>query len=137
LKPERVDLTGVCDATELARRVLQTRLGEVRRLAIGLEQRDKQALHDFRIACKRLRYAAERFEDLEPSLETAAERLALLQDTLGEVRDRDVLLTVLPAPMAETERRLRKEREQLVDRAAGLWAEVQELVRACPLIVFQ
>ncbi|MBV9332931.1 MAG: CHAD domain-containing protein [Candidatus Eremiobacteraeota bacterium] len=130
MKPERVDLRGVENVDELVERVLQTRLREARELAIGLQVRDKQSLHDFRIACKRLRYALERFQGLEPSLEQIAERLALLQDALGEAHDRDVLLTILPPTMPATERRLQSERSELVERAAALWRELEQMMRA-------
>jgi CHAD domain-containing protein len=137
LKPERIDLRGANGAIEIARRVLQTRLREARRLAVGLDLRDQRSLHDFRIACKRLRYALERFEEREPALHASAERLARLQDALGEAHDRDVLLAVLPPLMAQTERRLQAQRETSVDDAVHLWAHAQEAMRRCPLIVFE
>lgn len=137
MKPERVDLSGVTDAAALARRVVQTRLREVRRLAAGLERRDRQGLHDFRIACKRLRYALERFADIEPALESPAKGLASMQGALGEAHDRDVLLAILPPGMAQTERRLRAERDESVDRAGLLWAQAQQLLRDCDFIVFE
>ena len=118
------------DVRELVDRIVQARLGEARALTIGLERRDKQGLHDFRIAGKRLRYALERFQALEPSLEAAAERLALLQDALGEAHDRDVLLGILPPAMTATERRLRSEREEFVDRAIAQWRELEQLMQA-------
>lgn len=130
MKPQRVDLHGVENVDELVERVLQTRLREARSLASGLERRDKQGLHDFRIACKRLRYALERFQTVEPSLEEIAERLATLQDALGEAHDRDVLLQILPPTMQETERRLQRERTELVDRGAGLWQELEQMLHA-------
>jgi CHAD domain-containing protein len=130
MKPERVELTGVRDARELAERVVQTRLREARALTEGLQRRDKQGLHDFRIACKRLRYALERFAALEPSYEEIAERLSLLQDALGEAHDRDVLLAILPPAMTATERRLRTDREECVDRAAALWHESDAMMQA-------
>lgn len=130
MKPQRVDLRGVTSVDELVGRVLQTRLHEARALSTGLATRDKQGLHDFRIACKRLRYALERFEAVEPSLERIAERLALLQDALGEAHDRDVLLTILPPTMPVTERKLKSERSELVDRAAASWAELQQMMQA-------
>jgi len=120
---------------ELARRVLRTRVCEVLRLAGGLQRRDQPGLHAFRIACKRVRYALERFADLEPTLETAVKPFAQLQDALGEAHDRDVLLSILPVAMEQTEHRLTGEREACVDRAVGLWAQAQELLRDCPLIV--
>lgn len=137
MKPEPVLLRGVTDSTELARRVLHTRLCEVRRLAGGLEQRERLALHDFRIACKRFRYALERFSELEPSLEAPAKSFTLLQDALGEAHDRDVLLSILPAAMAQTEHRLRTEREACVDRAGALWTQAQELLLDRPLTFFE
>jgi CHAD domain-containing protein len=130
MKPKRVDLHGVDDVDELVDRVVKTRLREARGLATGLEQRDKQGLHDFRIACKRLRYALERFQALEPSLEQIADKLASLQDALGEAHDRDVLLAILPPTMPATERRLICDRETCVDRAVALWRELEQLMRA-------
>lgn len=130
MKPERVELRGVTNVDEIVDRVLQTRLREVRALSAGLERRDAQGLHDFRIACKRLRYALERFGAVEPSLEQIAERLALLQDALGEAHDRDVLLKILPPTMPTTERRLQNERAERVNRAGTLWRELQHMMQA-------
>lgn len=130
MKPKSIDLAGVDDVRELVDRIVQARLSEARALTIGLERHDKQGLHDFRIAGKRLRYALERFQTLEPSLEAAAERLALLQDALGEAHDRDVLLGILPPAMTATERRLRGEREEFVDRAIAQWRELEQLMQA-------
>lgn len=123
MKPERVDLREADNVDEIVRRVVQTRLGEVHSLATGLERRDRQGLHDFRIACKRLRYALERFASFDPSFERSAERFSALQDALGEAHDRDVLLTILPPTMGNTQRRLQEERERCVDRAAALWKQ--------------
>lgn len=130
MKPKRVDLAGVDEVDELVERVVRTRLGEARTLAPGLQRRDKKELHDFRIACKRLRYALERFGSLEPSLEQVADKLASLQAALGEAHDRDVLLTILPPTMPLTERRLMNDRERCVDRANALWRELEQLMQA-------
>lgn len=129
MKPERIDLHEVRDVRDLIDRVMQTRWREVRRLSDGLEVRDRQGLHDFRIACKRLRYASERFETIDASLQAAAERLAQMQDALGEAHDRDVLLSILPPTMGRTQRRLQQEREALVDRAVTQWVELRDLMR--------
>jgi CHAD domain-containing protein len=130
VKPQRVDLRGARHVGDVAKRILETRLNEARGLAGELEKRERQGLHDFRIACKRLRYALERFEALESSLALAADRIARLQDELGEAHDRDVLLAILPSAMGQTERRLQSEREACVDRAIMLWAEVRGLMQA-------
>ncbi|MBV8343817.1 MAG: CHAD domain-containing protein [Candidatus Eremiobacteraeota bacterium] len=123
MKPERIDLRGAGDLDDIVRRVVQTRLREVEGLASGLERRDKQGLHDLRIACKRLRYALERFEELDPLLAKQAQHFSALQDALGEAHDRDVLLTILPPTMGKTQQRLQQERERCVDRAAELWKQ--------------
>jgi CHAD domain-containing protein len=130
VKPERIDLGGVESPAELVGRVMQTRMREVRALATGLDRREKQGLHDFRIACKRLRYALERFQALEPSLDQIAEHLALLQDALGEAHDRDVLLAILPPTMVATQRRLQNEREACIDRAATIWTDLERMIQA-------
>ncbi len=129
MKAERIDLEGVDDVRQLVARVVRTRLHEARSLAGELERREKQGLHDFRIACKRLRYALERFQVLDASLEPVAGRLAQLQDALGEAHDRDVLLSILPPTMASTERRLMTDREACVDRAVAYWADLEQLMQ--------
>ena len=130
MKPQPVELGDATSVNEVIERVLETRLREVRDLTTGLRSRNQQGLHDFRIACKRLRYALERFEALDPSLESAAQRLAELQDALGEAHDRDGLLAILPPAMATTERRLRAEREASVDRAVAIWDDVRAVMEA-------
>ena len=130
MKPQRVDLRDARSIGDVAKSVLETRLREARALAGALERRERIDLHDFRIACKRLRYALERFEALDSMLALGADRLAQLQDELGEVHDRDVLLAILPPAMGQTERRLQSEREACVDRAIMLWSEVRGLMQA-------
>lgn len=130
MKPQRVELRGARDVGDVAKRVLETRSSEARALAGALERRERRGLHDFRIACKRLRYALERFEELDSSLALATDRLAQLQGELGEAHDRDVLLEILPPAMGQTERRLQSEREASVDRAIMLWGEVRGLMQA-------
>ena len=137
MKPQRVDLRGAKTRDDVARRVVRTRWREVRALSSGLEGRDMMSLHQFRIAGKRLRYALERFEEDDPALHEGAEQLARLQDALGEAHDRDVLLTILPPSMPQTQRRLQTERERYVDDAIALWAQAEHWLRSCTLIVFE
>ena len=129
MKPRRIDFDGAVTKREVIERVLGTRLSEAFDLAPALAGRDRQALHDFRIACKRLRYALECFTNGESEFDRAAERLACVQDALGAVHDRDVLLTILPPNMPETERRLMEEREEFLDRAAAEWNAVAPALR--------
>jgi CHAD domain-containing protein len=127
MKPDPIPLGGVAAAEELSGLVVQTRMREVHRLAPGLLRRERQGLHDFRIACKRLRYAFERFEALEPTLATMTPSLARLQDALGEAHDRDVLLAILPPTMMRTRDELESGRERFVEQAARLWMEFQAI----------
>jgi CHAD domain-containing protein len=127
VKPRRVELNGVRTVRDVIDAIVQTRREEAESLATALSSRQMQELHDFRIACKRLRYAMERFCKHVPELEEPAARLAEMQDALGEAHDRDVLLTVLPPTMPETEQRLKDERAALVQRAAEIWESLKGL----------
>jgi CHAD domain-containing protein len=126
MKPRRVDLDGARTARDVIDRVVRTRSDEAEALSAAFASGDAQALHDFRIACKRLRYAMERFCDRVPELAKPAERLAQMQDALGEAHDRDVMLAILPPTMPETERRLTDEREHLVRQAAEIWETLRD-----------
>jgi CHAD domain-containing protein len=130
VKPRLVELRDARTPRDVIRKILQLRLEESLSLAGELETREPEGLHDFRIACKRLRYAMERFAALDPSYEETASRLADLQDALGEAHDRDVLLTILPPAMELTQRRLQQERESYVDRAASLWNQLNQPLTA-------
>jgi len=128
VKPKRIELDRSADTAEIVRRIVEVRLSEARALAGHLQHRESAGLHAFRIACKRLRYALERFESLDPSLEKAAIKLAQVQDELGDTHDRDVLLAILPPGMGETQRRLLAEREGCVKRAKQFWRRVPALL---------
>jgi len=77
-----------------ARRIVRTRLDEV--LSFDPAVRDPQnakALHDLRIACKRLRYVLEITGHVFGPAGGGAEKEARwLQDVLGELHDCDVLI---------------------------------------------
>jgi CHAD domain-containing protein len=130
MKPQRVPLDSSAKTREIVANIVAGRLAEARALAGQLQRRQSKGLHAFRIACKRLRYALERFEHLDPSLEKAAIRLAQVQDELGETHDRDVLLSILPPTMGQTQRRLLEERDACVTRAKHLWRRVPELLNS-------
>ncbi|HEV3091940.1 MAG TPA: CHAD domain-containing protein [Candidatus Cybelea sp.] len=136
-KPERIELHGVADPGELMARVLAVRSRELGRLQGALQSGEGAGLHDFRIACKRLRYALERFEKVEPSLAPIAQSLSRLQDALGAVHDRDVLASILPPALEQAERKLHRERTAFVEQAVALWAQTKEKARVCTLILFE
>lgn len=72
-----------------AAEVLRRRHRKVRKLARNLSDLDGEGLHALRIGVKKLRYAAQFFEDVWPRRRTRhyLERLADLQQVLGDVHD--------------------------------------------------
>ena len=82
-----------------------------------LDPRDVEALHDMRIAAKRLRYVLEVTAPglRRPTRATAAKRAKELQDLLGEIHDCDVQLPRVEGLIA----RLRPRTPPRCARAAG------------------
>ena len=90
-----------CEASlaDNAERIVLVRLDELHRLApAALDPSQEEALHDMRIAAKRLRYV---LEVTEPALGSAAKRgigeARTLQEVLGEIHDCDVMLATVRA----------------------------------------
>jgi hypothetical protein len=82
---------------ENAALIVKVRLGELLELGEqALDPADEEALHDTRIAAKRLRYVLEMHEPLfgKPAAR-AAKQARRLQDLLGEIHDCDELLPVI------------------------------------------
>jgi CHAD domain-containing protein len=82
------------DLAEAAERIVRVRLDELCRLApAAMDPEDRGALHDMRIAAKRLRYV---LEVTAPCFgryaTTAAKRARDLQDLAGEIHDCDEML---------------------------------------------
>jgi CHAD domain-containing protein len=100
-----------------ARRIIDTRAAEVRSFSPAvLDPRNVEALHDMRIAAKRLRYVLELTTPVfgEPA-ESAAKRAKKLQDLLGEIHDCDVTIPRVERHIA----RLRLEDASTLREAAG------------------
>lgn len=89
-----------------AARIIEVRLDElVAFTPRALDPSEVQALHDMRIAAKRLRYLLEIFGDLfGPYARKAGKRAKELQDLIGEIHDCDVMLPLVHEIIAETER---------------------------------
>jgi CHAD domain-containing protein len=122
VKTRSIDLTIACGVDDAMRRIAIVRFAELLTLSPALRTHRPCDLHDFRIACKRLRYALERFTSKEPSLLEAASRLSQLQEALGNWRDREQLLTMVPA-LELTARRIANERDDALSRANALWRD--------------
>lgn len=93
---------GLADEAE---RIIRVRLDEVVAFTPrALDAEEIQALHDMRIAAKRLRYALEVFGDLYgPYAKQGGKRAKDLQDLIGEIHDCDVMLPRVHALIAELE----------------------------------
>ena len=103
-----------------AQRIVAVRFAEL--LAFvprALDPDEVEALHDMRIAAKRLRYVLEVTEDcFGPFGPDARRRAKELQDVLGDIHDCDVLLEEVEGPLADC---LRERRERLFERFLTFW----------------
>ena len=120
-KVKKLDPAG--DLRENARRIIETRAAEVRAFSpTVLDPRNVEALHDMRIASKRLRYVLELTAPaLGPRAEDAAKRAKRLQDLLGEIHDCDEAIPRVERHIG----RLRLEDAAALREAAG--HEAQDL----------
>jgi CHAD domain-containing protein len=123
VKARHVDLTEACGVEDAMRRIAIVRFAEVLTLAPALRKGSPTALHDLRIACKRLRLALTRFTNREPSLLEASSRLAQLQDALGEWHDCSLLLEYLPAESRYARSRSRELADDALARTRALWRD--------------
>ena len=123
MKARGIDLSDAWGIDDAMRRIAIVRFAEVLTLVPSLRHGRTGDLHDLRIACKRLRYSLERFTSREPALLEASSRLAQLQDVLGDVHDRDVLLGIMPKELLNASGRVREEREDALSRARALWRD--------------
>lgn len=100
----------------LSRAVILDRLREFEKSSAGLfRPLDVDALHDMRIAVKRLRYAIELFQKCWPrSIASFAKRAARIQTTLGDLHDCDVWIQNLGKHI----NRARKQKQE--DQVAAL-----------------
>jgi CHAD domain-containing protein len=128
VKPSPVELDGARTPSDVLRRVTGVRLAEAGALASALQSTDPDGLHQFRISCKRLRYALERFAAFAPLFDTTASHFGHLQDALGEAHDCDLLLAQLPPTMPKTRARLLETRLGAALRASRLWNDALVLL---------
>jgi CHAD domain-containing protein len=88
---------------DMAERIIRVRLEELRSFVPeALDPARTEALHDMRIAAKRLRYVLEVTGPcFGPYAATAAKRARELQDLIGEIHDCDVMLPLVDAQLRE------------------------------------
>jgi CHAD domain-containing protein len=78
------------------RTLLSVRLGELDSFAAAAQDpAEVEALHDMRIAAKRVRYVLEVAEPIAPDAKRGAKAARRLQDLLGEIHDCDELMPML------------------------------------------
>jgi len=123
MKARNVDLSDACGVDDAMRRIAIVRFAEVLTLVPALRHGRSRDLHDLRIACKRLRYALESFTPREPALLEAASRLSQLQDALGDLHDRDLLLLAMPKKLHVSAQRIWMQRDDALARARALWRD--------------
>jgi CHAD domain-containing protein len=125
------DLEPDVDLAQAARRIVGVRAEELFALAPAALDRDNaEALHDLRIAAKRLRYVLELIGFCLPAIAAEAEtRARQLQTLIGEIHDHDVLLARIGEPrekgMQRLSERLNSRREALYGEFRALWRAIE------------
>jgi CHAD domain-containing protein len=115
-----------------ARLVIGARLDELEQLRTRItDEEQSDALHDLRIAAKRLRYSLEMFAVcFDPkSAQKAADRVRELQDLLGRIHDLDVVTELLEARLRALDGQVRAGTIAAV-RSASVGAERDAVLRA-------
>jgi CHAD domain-containing protein len=128
-KPAAIEgLDGSSTLEEAARRSIESRLGDVRKLEDKLRDApDADDVHDMRVASRRLRAALELF-DRKRQLRDAHDAVEALGDTLGEVRELHVQLAWLRDELARASERDKVGLQALLgEREAKLAKRVERL----------
>jgi CHAD domain-containing protein len=120
MKARNIDLTQAVGVDDAMRRIAIVRFSELLSFASALRSNRAQDLHNLRIACKRLRYAIERFTRREPQLLEPASRLGQMQESLGEWHDCHLLLGALPTGLGATRQSLIVKRDEALARSRAL-----------------
>lgn len=117
-----IEFGGVAAPEEAIREILRIRFAECLAHQAALAGEDDDAMHAFRLACKRLRYAIERFAEEHPELQPSAELLSRMTDELGAAHDCVVLNERAEKTGADVVRfRTKQDRNRYVKRARRLW----------------
>lgn len=102
--------------------LLRVRFAECLELQPALFAEDDEAMHAFRLACKRLRFAIERFEEQLPELQPVAKFLSHMTDELGSAHDCIALGEHASKCEADiVALRARRDRDRYVAHARRVW----------------
>lgn len=137
-KPTKVDGLEVgMPAREAGVRILASRLADVRRHEATLQRSlDMDAIHDMRVAARRLRAAMKQYATSQ-AVEQGGPAVKELQDALGNVRDGQIQLAWFEAldaageerklvqALVSSHREALREDEQVLERALRIWAETE------------
>jgi CHAD domain-containing protein len=117
-----IDFSAAATPEHAIREILRVRFAECLARQEALHGEDDGEMHGFRLACKRLRYAIERFSEEHPELQPSAELLSQMTDELGAAHDSVVLAERAEKTGADVVRfRTRQDRNRYVKRARRLW----------------
>lgn len=121
-------LDGSSTLEEAARRSIESRLGDVRKLEDKLRDApDAEDVHDMRVASRRLRAALELF-DRKKQLREAHDAVEALGDALGQVRELHVQLAWLRDELARASERDKVGLQALLgEREAKLGKRIERL----------
>ena len=123
------DLTfpGISSPDDAVRYLLRVRFAECLEKQRALSDGDDEAIHGFRLACKRLRYAIERTPKPGVDLEPAGELLSTITNELGCAHDCVVLAQRAAQCNADrVARHALQDRNRYVRRAQRLWSRAFE-----------
>jgi CHAD domain-containing protein len=110
------------DAAHAERHVVRVRFAQALQRQSALETSDDEAVHAFRLSCKRLRFALERLSGHAQGLGPAAKLLSVLTNELGWAHDCAELAELARETQAPlVAERARRDRDRYVLRAKRLW----------------
>jgi CHAD domain-containing protein len=130
MKPLAVGgLEPTLELSQAARRIVAVRVSELYSLGpVALNEDDPTALHDLRIAAKRLRYVLDVVGFcLDESAAEAADRVRQLQTVIGEIHDYDVLLSRVAKTHDAGRKGTRRLAARLSERRAASFEQFVEL----------
>ncbi len=114
-------MTSALSSGRAERGIVRVHFARVLKRASALDRGDDEALHAFRLCCKRLRFALERLDDTT-GLERARALLSVLTDELGWAHDCAELAAFAEdcdAPLVAA--RARRDGDRYALRARRLW----------------